>query len=67
MRDAAVAAGRSMPAVTTMRRRDGDCHRRDSYHLAVARPVAGDTDISVACRVLQTKDPTLSLTFEQTW
>jgi hypothetical protein len=36
-------------------------------HLAVARPVAGDTDISVACRVLQTKDPTLSLTFEQTW
>jgi hypothetical protein len=60
--DAATAAGRSMPAVTT---RDGDFHHRDPYHLAVARPVAGGTDISMACRVLQIKDPTLSLTFEQ--
>jgi hypothetical protein len=40
-----------------MRRRDGDSHHRDLYYLAVARPVAGGTDISLAYRVLQIKDP----------
>jgi hypothetical protein len=47
------AAGRSMPAVTTMRRRNGDSHHRRLYHLAVARPAAGGTDISVAYCVVR--------------